>query len=218
MTNKYVIVANGHFIAQALINKITKDKNIIALDGAVTKLLAINIIPHILIGDFDSVTLEAMNAIKKSNLNIEIIHVENQDRTDLQKAITYCDNVGAEKIEIICATGLDRMDHTLGNIRILRANHIPDRPLFIHTDFETIRYLKNQSCKIHGMPGDKCGVLAFPEGNFSSTGLKWNGDNYPLQFAYSEGTCNELIAPTAEITVNGEAIITAPLGSVDDWC
>lgn len=211
MTNKYVIVANGNFIATALIKKIVQGKIIIALDGAITKLIAINIIPNILMGDFDSVNAEAISNIRQNYPNIKIIHAENQSRTDLQKAIDYCDSHTTEAIEIICATGLDRMDHTLGNIRTLRANHVMHRPILIHTDFETIRYLKNESCKIHGNPGDKCGILAFPAGSFCSTGLKWNGDNYQLQFAYSEGTCNEFIAPTAEITVKGEALITSPL-------
>ena len=205
-----VIIANGSFLPNSLINKIIADKYVLALDGAFNQLHELAIMPNALLGDLDSVDKQLLE-----NSEVTIVPAPDQNKTDLQKGIAYCDRLGASQVEIICATGGERMDHALGNFRALRSSHNPERDLCLHTAHQTIRFVKDSSCEIHGKPGDKCGIMAFPEAYFTSTGLRWNGDNHLLEFALSDSTCNELISECAKIQVRGEALIIGPLRRIE---
>lgn len=201
-----VIIANGSFLPETLIRRIVADKFVLVLDGAFNRLHELGIKPDVLLGDLDSVD---QSLVEREDLSI--IHAPDQDKTDLQKGIVYCDDLGMARIEIICATGGERMDHVLGNFRTLRSCYDVERELIMHTAHQSIRFVKNGSCTIQGKPGDKCGIMAFPEAYFTSKGLRWNGDHHFLEFAYSESTCNELISERAIIEVQGEALVIEPL-------
>lgn len=201
-----VIVANGSFLPKELIQRIVADKFVLALDGAFNKLHELVIMPDALLGDLDSVDMSLVE-----QAGVEVISVPDQNKTDLQKGIAYCDDLAVSQIEIICATGAKRMDHALGNFRTLRSCYDPERVMLLHTAHQTIRFIKNDTCTIEGKAGDKCGIMAFPEAHFTSSGLRWNGNHHFLEFAYSDSTCNELVADRAIIDVQGEALIIGPL-------
>ena len=219
----YLIIANGSFLADELILRAAINRRIVALDGACEKLLKVGIKPDIILGDFDSIS-EAQKhywGIKKGFDELQdeeapylgyegclIVPAKNQRLTDLKKAIRYCDN-DARSIDIVCAFGV-RTDHTLGNLRALRTEHKPDRALKIHTDTETIQFVKDSEISIEGKIGEYCGVLAFPAASFTSKGLKYNGDHSSLIFGFQDSTCNQLADETALIHIEGEALIIGP--------
>jgi len=196
----FLIIANGDFLSTDLIAKAAKDKRIVALDGAYNRLAALNILPDIVLGDFDSIDQAVTNKA------IEVIHAPDQHKTDLIKGIEYCDQQGAASISIICAAG-GRMDHHEAAMRSLRRAYRKDRPMCLHTEQQTIRFVKDESLIIMGKVGDKCGILAYPAAVMTSSGLRWDVRDYKLEFAFSDSTSNELSMPTAEIHISGEALI-----------
>jgi len=221
---KHIIIANGPFIPAKLIDEMIFGKTIIALDGAIHQLEKINIIPQILLGDFDSIDqqdykkwgiragFDEISENEKSylgNFNIQIVPAKNQLFSDLEKAIHYCDQLNAKTIDVICATD-GRMDHTLNNLRALRREHKPNRSLQIYTATEKIFYVKDHSIEIMGDIGDYCGIAAFPEAHFSSQGLLFDGKNSILQFGFNDSFSNQLTQQNARIEIKGEALIIAP--------
>lgn len=218
----YLIVAHGPAFPKNMILEIAENKHIVALDGAADYLSTLGILPNYILGDFDSIRNTEYWGIKKTflelkedsqpylgNHGIHIIPAKNQDLTDLQKAIRFCDSKNAQSVHLVCATG-GRYDHSLHNIRNLRSEYKKNRPIYLHTKSQTLQYVKDEKCKFAGQIGDYCGILAFPEGKFSSTGLEYNGDKYELKFGYSESACNRLKAPEANVEVSGEAILVMP--------
>ncbi|MFU8797780.1 MAG: thiamine pyrophosphokinase, partial [Gammaproteobacteria bacterium] len=206
---RFLIVGHAPFLASDIIREAAKGKCIIALDGACDKLTEINVVPNIILGDFDSVSLKAaaywgiherFDDIRpdsepyRGHHGVKIIPVKDQNLTEMMKAIQYCDEQHAVSIDIVCALG-GRMDQTFSNCRVLRSAYKKDRPIFLHTDHETIFFAKDEPVEIRGNKGDYCGIFAFPSGAFSSKGLKYNGDNYPLDFGYSESVSNALNEP-----------------------
>ena len=145
----------------------------------------------------------------KGKFDTLIVPKKDQNHTDLQKAIMYCDENRAERIDIVCATGA-RMDHTLSNIRVLRKMYRLERPIFIHTESQTLEYVKDGKTLIKGEIGDYCGILAFPDAQFTSTGLVWDGDNYQLKSGFSDSISNELKDKEANIKIEGEALVVHP--------
>ncbi len=220
----FIIVANGEFLVHDIINEAVRDKTIIALDGAANKLARIGIKPHIILGDFDSISVSSANnwGIKKTfadmrdddkaysgNFGIFIVPAKNQNLNDLTKAIRYCDKNNAESISIICAAG-GQLDHHETNLRSLRTEYKKSRPIIFHTEQQSLRYAYDEEVEFHGEVGDKCGIMAYPQGYFTSHGLEYDVTDFELKFGFAESSCNALKQPQAKIVVKGEALLIMP--------
>lgn len=230
---KFLIVANGPFLSKTLISELVAQADtVIALDGAADKLAELGIIPHVIVGDFDSVNKnywgiehtrfdyddKNKNNPKDyyiANFNTKIILATSQYATDLEKGINYADGCQAEMIYIVCATG-GRMDHCLGNIRFLRKWFNPHRKMQIFTESQVLEYAKDQEVIVHGDIGERCGIMAFPKASMSTRGLKFDThlestqDCFDLDYGFSESISNELSSNTAVIKIKGEALIIHP--------
>lgn len=223
---KFLIIANGPFLSKDIIHEAAKTSDVvIALDGASTKVAKAGIMPHVILGDFDSVNEAGLNfwGIKKTfnqidensesylgHYGVKIVPAKNQDLTDLAKAIQYCDKNGATAIDIVCAIGGDRIDHTISNMRILRVAHKPNRTIRLLTEGQVLTFAANQRVLMKGEINDYCGIIAAPVGSFTSEGLAYNGKDYELTFGFAESTANQLTHSIAIIDVVGEAIIIHP--------
>ncbi len=218
--NHYVIVADGDFLPKTIIEEVVRDKIIIALDAAANRLAHLDIMPQLILGDFDTLNDASLAhwGIKKDpdetpylgSHGVTIVPRQNQAITDLMKAIEYCDENHASTITLICATG-GRLDHHEANLRVLRTAYRKDRLILLHTEQQTLRFVKDETVSFTGEIGDKCGVLAFPAGAFSSQGLVYEVNDYPLQFGFSESIGNIMKTKQATITVKGEALLVMPL-------
>ena len=220
LSKSFLIVANGEFLPKKQLLLLSQDKVIVALDHASERLLKINIVPDIIVGDFDSIhdkkrfkidtiTNRNMDAIFKVHLNdkiIQMIYRPKQDETDFFKAIRYIDILGSRSIHIACVLTKNRLDHLINNLRALRAFYQKSRPLYLYTSEEVACYLKNETLEISGQIGSICGIFGFPKGSFSSTGLKYNGDHFPLTFGFSESVANEFASEKVTIAIEGEAL------------
>lgn len=229
----YIIIANGDFLIKEIIVEAIQGKIIVALDGAANKLARLGIKPDYILGDFDSTqeTEEDWWGIGKTfdditesseqylgKYGVSIIPAKNQDYTDLVKAIHFCDSLLPYSITLLCATG-SRLDHHEGVMRALRTEYKKERPIWLHTAQQTLLFAKEQEVIINGEVDDKCGILAFPSGAFSSKGLKYEVRDYKLDFGFSESICNSLTTKNAQIQVTGEVLIIMPgqLSSQREW-
>ena len=114
-TGNIVIIANGEEIKQEIIkNELIDDPIIIATDGGLLLCRKLNIIPHYILGDFDSIPAEIIKEYDSSKLIPRL----NQNFTDLQKALEFASSLNPKKIKIFAATG-KRTDHTFANLLIL---------------------------------------------------------------------------------------------------
>lgn len=89
---------------------------IIAADGGANYLCKKGIIPDVLIGDFDSISPEYLNVLKKKS-NIIKFPVD-KDKSDTELAIEYCLKNGYNDITLINAVD-GRLDHSLTNIFLI---------------------------------------------------------------------------------------------------
>ena len=174
LSSSFLLVGNGPFLPENIIKVLVKDKIIVALDGACDKLLQINIIPDVILGDFDSVQKKEYWGIKKiftemtedleiysGNHGVLIAANKNQNLTDLAKGITFCDRYQPSSIEVICVISDTRMDLTLSNIGVLRAQYTKNRPLYLHTQTQTLFFVSDETIEISGKPNDYCGIFSF---------------------------------------------------------
>lgn len=109
-----LIIANGESCSTELMGQLLEwSPFVVVLDGAINRVIDLNIKIDVLLGDFDSRN-HALETIR-SQQPVKIIHTPDQNKTDLQKGIEYLIERGFEAVNIIWATGR-RADHNLSNV------------------------------------------------------------------------------------------------------
>jgi thiamine pyrophosphokinase len=152
---------------------------LIAVDGAVYSAAALGLKPDVLTGDFDSVRLES---VCLEHPNMKVIPTPDQDRSDMEKALTVASELGATSITVMGAAG-GRMDHTLANTAILlRAG----TPMVLADDLGTVRALgrngeADEAISIETSAGDTVSLITFErDTTVSIAGVRWPLDCYHL--------------------------------------
>ena len=199
-----MIIADGEAISLSKLQELATDKTVMVLDGAYHQIHDTGMRIDYLLGDFDSITPELLKAARDQGT--EVIHTPDQDFTDLEKAIQYCQNNDMQEIDIAAATGL-RLDHTLYNLRLLKRFHGKCAQLSLVTEIEKIVFLKDESVSLSVKDKQPLALMAFPKAVVTSSGLEYDMDRYLLAFAESESTSNSIVASEAVIDVDGEALL-----------
>lgn len=222
MNKDYLIIANGPFLVKEIIQEAAIGKKIVALDGAANKLKRLNIKPDVILGDFDSIhdidywgihadfnNMHDCTIPYLGKAGIIVVPRKDQARPDLIKAIHYCDKQGAKSITLVCALG-GRLDLHETTLRSLRNEYRKSRHIILHTEQHSIQFICNEKVTIQGEIGDHCAILAYPNGNLTTTGLLYNVKNYDLAHGKADSICNTLLEPKVDIQVDGEALVIMP--------
>lgn len=210
-----LIIANGPPLKQSIVEALAKGKRIVALDGAVNTLKEIYrnpkdpsldpIVPDVILGDFDS----SQEAARKHFLGAEILHIEDQDTTDLEKGITHCLKLGTPEIWIVNALGLNRMDHTLANINILK-KYSGRAVLRLISENETIEFVRNRTLHFTGERKQAVGVFGFPKARVTSTGLQYPMVKTEVELGGFFSSSNYISADEVTLVIEEEAVVTYP--------
>ena len=233
---EYLIVANGPFIAKSILQEIAGNKILVALDGAADQLRERGMNPDIIIGDLDSiddlayyrqsyqpicwdpVNFKALSSLILSKKKL-LIQATDQNNTDLQKAIQFCDqmSIKPEAIHIVCALG-GRIDHEQSNQRDLRTFYQPHRPIFLHTEYQSLFFTSAiKNLQIKGLHQDYCGIFGSPWAKMNvHYGLVYDGalpashDGYEL-FSSHDSSSNQIVGNRgALVDIEGHALIVQP--------
>lgn len=203
---KYLIVANGPFIKTELIVAASKNAKIIALDGAANKLIALNIVPEVIVGDFDSFQEDECLS------NVDKIKLPDQNFTDFQKALKFIKKE-ATQIDVVCAIG-GRMDHEQANIRAIANEYSEQCPIYLHNEIQTLEFVKDKMIHIKGKKSDYCGLFGMPEAwmTVQNGGLEYgSAESYHLTLTEFSSS-NRLVSDEgAIIKIQGSALVAHPL-------
>lgn len=184
-----LIIANGAACNEELLGQLLEwSPLVIVLDSAIERVLELGIKVDVLLGDFDN-GFDA-NHYKESQYPIEIIHVPNQDKTDLEKAFDYLIERKIPAVNVIWATG-KRADHTITNItNIVRYRDL--LKIVILDDHSKIFLLPSKFEKWY----PKNSVISLiPVGevtDINSNNLFYPLDNLSLTIGYKTGSSNHV--------------------------
>jgi thiamine pyrophosphokinase len=202
-----IIFANGdpcdleivkHWAAQAEL--------IIAADGGTRNALAVDVLPHVVIGDLDSLTEADRVQLDRSRVQL-IVYPTHKDYTDLELALRYARNQHATEIIIFSALG-GRWDQSLANLLLLTLPELAQIPTRIVDHQLTIQVIRDRA-EITGRAGDTLSLIAL-QGD--AHGVTIDGCEYPLNdatlpFGATLGISNVLAQNTAKITVKQGQIL-----------
>ncbi len=187
---KAIIFCNGDLSNISLIKEIiSKADYIICANGGTKHAIKLHLIPHMVIGDYDS--LPAMTKKKLVKHAIEWIqHPKKKDKSDSELALEIALKRGFKKIIISGVLGT-RLDHLLANIFLLVKNHQNNIDLKIIEGNQEIFVVKNKitvvtnkgsSFSLVPLMGDCQGV--------TTNGLYYQLNNEILHFGSSRGISN----------------------------
>ncbi len=195
MNSKKVCHCFGAGDFYGISQKIDPDDLVIAADGGLTAAKSCGIIPHCIIGDFDS-----LGSIPKGE-NIKILPCE-KDTTDMFEAVNAGMEMGCEIFHLYGCTG-GRFDHTLANIQMMKYFTEKGMRLFLYGEDYTITLLNGGTMYLDGKKGSYVSVFALSDNVTGVTlkNLKYPLENHTLTSSFPLGVSNEMTGKTAEISV-----------------
>ncbi len=145
-----------------------------AADSGYDHLLAMGVRPSLLLGDLDSISPEALENARRSDLQTEL-HPAEKDNTDTELVLLEAVHRGATTV-LVCGAFGDRLDHTLANVLLLASpalRHIDVRML---DERQEVRLVRGE-LRLRTEPGEIVSLL--PVGG-EARGVTTAGLYYPL--------------------------------------
>lgn len=184
-----LIIANGELCSSDLLSQLLEwSPFIVVLDGALQRVLDLQIKFDVLLGDFDNQTIEEIQLILPPHS--EIIHTPNQNKTDLEKGLDYLIQKNHKAVNIVWATGR-RSDHYLNNISIL-ARYTHALNIVMLDDYSRIYPIKSGFKKHYSA---NTNISLMPLGkveNLTTDNLVWECQNLNIEFPKSSSSCNRV--------------------------
>lgn len=169
-----VLFANGEAGRLERLNLQTSDY-LVAVDGGLRHLIALNHTPHLLIGDLDSVDEQLLPDLEAQGVQI-MRFPPAKDQTDLELALYQVLAQGFKHILIVAALG-GRLDQTLGNLALLTSPDLEAIDVQLDDGSERIFIIRSHldfPCE----PGETVSLI--PWGSTVS-GITTTGLQYPLE-------------------------------------
>jgi len=110
--SKVLIVANGIWPKQFdVVHETGTYQVVVALDGAVNRLIENSMLPDVVLGDFDSVSDSILERCKASN--VTIVPTPDQHRSDISKGLEWTHNAYPDSDIDVIGVEIGRYDHHL---------------------------------------------------------------------------------------------------------
>jgi thiamine pyrophosphokinase len=195
-----LIFANGDINDGAMVRRAFKSAQmpqIIAADGGARAALYFDYLPHIVIGDLDSLSPAEVNALEAQGVHIQRYPAE-KDETDLELALKYAATQGMTWLRIVGGIG-DRLDQTLANMYLLALPELEGLDVAFVAGKQEIFLLRPGAHLLQGSAGDTLSLI--PLGG-AVHGITTERLLYPLRdetlaFGPARGVSNVMQAETA---------------------
>jgi len=196
-----LIFANGHFATLPdLPDIIEKTGLIVAADGGAVHCASLGLLPHVVLGDFDSIPADLLESYQQKGVELHR-HPVHKDRTDLELALDLAMSKGARRVVLLGVLG-GRWDMSMANMLLAAQEKYRDIFVSLVDNDCLIRILhhgrEHVLNKRHGII-----VSLLPLGGEVS-GITLTGFRYPLveqsiPFGSSHGVSNVLLEEYASV-------------------
>ena len=170
-----VVVTGGNPPDPRSVLRVPPGAPVIAADRGLDYALALGLDVTVAVGDFDSVTTEALAAAKRAGVPIER-HPPDKDATDLELALDAAAGMAPERILVLAGTG-GRLDHELSALLLLASDRYAAADVDALVGAARVHVVRG-SRELVGQRGELCTLLA---ANGSAVGVTTEGLQYPLR-------------------------------------
>lgn len=202
---KCLIIGNGKAPEKRTVLFLMKKgyDTIICADGGLHHANKLKIIPHYIIGDFDSVDKNLLESFRGKS---KIIMIKRQDDTDIEKCLKIAIKQKCTEAILLSVTG-DRLDHSFCNLGIaLKFNNEINVRIISETSLLSV-YEKQVAFETKR--GEYISLYAFDKKTkITSQGLKYPLVETQLPFGVRESTSNVAISGLVNLTIkNGKIFV-----------
>ena len=205
-----IIFANGDLYPGPLVDEVLAEAAgaaVIAADGGARHAEVCGLPVHAVIGDMDSLAEADLARYAAQGAAVRR-YPPAKDETDLELALLYAAERGADWIRVIGAMG-HRLDQTLANVLLLTLPALDGRETRLVAGRQAAWVLKAGEHRLRGTPGDTLSLI--PLGGDAS-GVMTEGLEYPLRrepllFGPARGISNVLTAETATVRLEAGLLL-----------
>lgn len=194
-----VVLADGAFPThERPLAALREAGTLICCDGGANQLLGQPRLPDVVLGDLDSLNEQAHAAFGD-----RLVKLPSQQSNDLEKALKWAAEQGAQAVTVLGATGL-RDDHAFGNLLMLWTDFGLDVTLLTDSGAFTVVRGRREYAAFAGQV-----VALFPETThtrITTTGLAYALKDHPLS-AHHKGNSNRSLGDTFSLRVTGGAVV-----------
>lgn len=202
-----LVFANGEMVnPKATLALADTADYVIAADGGLTHVQALELKPDMLVGDLDSVSPEQIVWANEMGARIRRYPIE-KDETDLELALQEAAETGCRRVTITAALG-GRLDQTLSNIYLLHLPNLADLDVRIDEGDQEVILIRG-SLELAGKTGDIVSLLPLSP---IVRGITTSGLRYPLTeesfiFYRSRGVSNEMLRDQARVEIQSGILL-----------
>ena len=189
---------------------------VVAADGGALALERWKVLPHLIVGDMDSLGDAGVERFAKQGIPVAKFAVA-KDESDLELSVAQAIEVGASEIVLLGALGGERLDHETANLLLLAD------PAYDRVRIEARR----GALRVRAVRGGGTAPLGGPVGalvtllpvNGDAEGVTTDGLRFPLhdetlRFGRARGLSNEVASLPATVTLRKGSLLIfeMPLG------
>jgi thiamine pyrophosphokinase len=196
------VVTGGDPVPAAALEGLPSPDLVVAADSGLDHAHALGLRPDIVVGDFDSVSDEAL---ARFDGDLER-HPVAKDATDLELALRTAVERNPDRIVVIGGHG-GRLDHFLANALVLTTV-----PTAVEVEWRAGSaeiHVVHATTRLTGDPGEKISLV--PVGGtvhgVTTAGLRWPLTDATLSTGSSLGVSNEFAASSAAVTVRDGTLL-----------
>lgn len=204
---RIIIVANAPVNADPRLSQIAASADyIIAADGGAQPLAAAGIVPHLLIGDLDSLSNDHVDWLIAQGVEVQR-YAREKDETDLELALLAAVGRNASHIDLFCVLG-GRWDHTVATIAMLSLPMLIGRTVRIFADGQTLAIVRDHIL----LDGPVTRTVSLIPLTPTVDGITTTGLAYPLEcatlyFERSRGVSNVVTQMPASVLVQSGVLL-----------
>ena len=197
-----LLIGNGPCCPAATLRQLAQNADfILAADGGANAALKAGVYPHAIIGDFDSVSSASRRKLAKA----QWIFVDNQNNTDLQKALDYLLQHKCKKCTLV-GFGGGRVDFSLGNMLTLYPYARKLDITWVGDGWKVYPVYKRKS--FSARIGTRVSLLPLvPCRNVSLSGLKYPLKNARLPLGTTRTLSNETSRTRFTVSLSGGVLL-----------
>jgi thiamine pyrophosphokinase len=196
-----VIFANGEFNEPPnLKTLLARAGFIVAADGGAEHCARLGVQPHLLIGDFDSISTEVRMGLEKKGAQV-LAFPTNKDKTDLELAVEHSIRAGANEVVILGGLGR-RWDHSLANLLLAAQPQFADIRISFIQGEQRLHILRGEN-EIEAQLAERVSLI--PLGG-AALGITTAGLAYPLRdemlnLGSTRGVSNVVVADGPRVKI-----------------
>lgn len=197
-----LIITQGPPAARRALRRLTEGADLIlAADGGARLAHAAGIIPHLIIGDQDSLDRATARWADRSGI-ARLTFPREKDATDAELALREAVRRGARDVWVYSVIS-GRLDQMLANLLLLfEARRLAVRARL--TDGRTGAWLVNRTARVDGRPGDTVSLVPLSSAvrGLVTTGLRYPLRHGVLRLGSTLGISNEMTHAHASVRVS----------------